>query len=53
LFFFPFFFLFCCLVFPFSANAFPGCDAANNALCLHSGGNEWLLIREPIAVAYC
>jgi hypothetical protein len=34
-------------------NAFPGCDAANNALYLHSGGNEWLIIREPIVVACC
>jgi hypothetical protein len=24
-------------------NAFPGCDASNNALYLYSGGNEWLL----------
>jgi hypothetical protein len=32
---------------------FLGRNAANNALYLHSGGTEWLLIREPIAVAYC
>jgi hypothetical protein len=47
LFFFPFFFLFCCLIFIFFSvlspfiqnfcNSLPGCDAANDALYLHSG----------------
>jgi hypothetical protein len=32
----------------FATRSFPGCDAANNVLYLYSGGNEWLLIREPI-----
>jgi hypothetical protein len=34
-------------------NSFPGCDAANDALYLYSGGNKLLLSRESIGVAYC
>jgi hypothetical protein len=56
--FFRFFFLFCCFFFLFpilphflqkNATRIPGCDAADNALYLHNGGNKWL----PIAVACC